>query len=86
MSQITMVTSPNCSYCHAAKQLLQQHRIAYREVNLLTGGSEAQTLMTQSGRRTVPQIFIQQRPIGGYTELAALIDDGQLDVMHSPQL
>ncbi|WP_031434595.1 glutaredoxin family protein [Methylomarinum vadi] len=80
MKDVTILTSPNCGYCHSAKQLLQKHRIAYREVDLHRDGAEAQHLLAQSGRRTVPQIFLQQQPIGGYTELAALLASSEFDI------
>ena len=80
MTNITILTRPGCSYCESAKQLLRQHRIAYREVDLVNGGEEATRLLTQSGRRTVPQIFIQQHPIGGYTELTEMIGNSEIDL------
>ncbi len=73
MSQITIVTSPGCPYCHAAKSLLQKQGMAYQEVDLLKNNEEGQQLMIQSGRRTVPQIFINDQAIGGYTELSQLL-------------
>lgn len=83
MSQVTIVTSPDCNYCHAAKALLQQKNIGYREVDLRLDGDRAQQLMVQSGQRTVPQIFINQIPIGGYTELSQLIRNNALDLNNS---
>ena len=58
MTQVKILTSPSCSYCHAAKSLLQQQGIAYQEVDLLKDSEQAQQLLIQSGQRTVPQIFI----------------------------
>ncbi len=78
-SSITLVTSPNCSYCHAAKSLLQQRNLPYREIDLLQDSELAGQLLAQSGRRTVPQIFINQSPIGGYTELAELLSRNEFD-------
>ncbi len=86
MNDVTILTSPSCHYCQSAKQLLRKHQIAYREVDLLQGGDEARQLLSESGRRTVPQIFIRQQPIGGYDELAEMLSDGEFDVARTTQL
>jgi len=80
MNQVTILTSPTCSYCHAAKNLLQQHDVAYQEVDFFNDNEKAQQLLTQSKQRTVPQIFINKQAIGGYTELSALINSTEFDV------
>ncbi len=79
-TQVTMLTSPTCGYCHAAKNLLQQQGIPYEEVDLIKDGEQAQQLLIQSGQRTVPQIFINEKPIGGFTELSKLIRDDEFDL------
>ena len=79
MKPVKILTSPNCSYCHSAKNLLQQQGIAYQEVDLIKDGEQAQKLLTQSGQRTVPQIFINEQSIGGFTELSKLINDTEFD-------
>ncbi len=75
MNQVKILTSPTCSYCHAAKDLLQREGIAYQEVDTLKDREQAQQLLIQSGQRTVPQIFINEKPIGGFTELSQLISN-----------
>ncbi len=57
MTQVTMLTSPTCGYCHAARNLLQQQGITYEEVDLIKDDEQAQQLLIQSGQRTVLQIF-----------------------------
>ncbi len=79
-TQVTMLTSPTCGYCHAAKNLLQQQGITYEEVDLIKDGEQAQQLLIQSGQRTVPQIFINEAPIGGFTELSKLVRDNEFDL------
>ena len=86
MNQITILISPDCSYCHAAKNLLQQQDISYREVDLLKDGERAQQLILQSGQRTVPQIFINDEPIGGYTELSQLLRNNESDLIYIKSL
>ena len=80
MTQVKILTSPDCNYCHAAKNLLQQQRIAYQEVDLIRDDEQAQQLLIQSGQRTVPQIFINEKPIGGYTELSQLLRNTEFDL------
>lgn len=80
MAEIKIVTSPTCSYCVAAKNLLDQHDLDYQEVGLLKDSEQAQQLLIQSGQRTVPQIFINQKPIGGFTELSQLVRNTEFDL------
>ncbi len=82
MSQIKMLTSPTCSYCHAAKNLFEQQGIAYQEIDLIKDRELAQQLLVQSGQRTVPQIFINEEPIGGFTELSQLLKNSEFDLNH----
>ncbi len=79
-TQVTMLTSPTCGYCHAAKNLLQQQGTTYQEVDLIKDSEQAQQLLIQSGQRTVPQIFVNETPIGGFTELFKLIRDDEFDL------
>lgn len=83
MNQVKILTSPGCGYCHAAKDLLQREGIAYQEVDALKNHEQAQQLLVQSGQRTVPQIFINEKPIGGFTELSQLISDSEFDLTQS---
>ena len=80
MNTVTVLTSPTCSYCHAAKSLLKQQGVDYQEVDLLKDGHIAQQLLIKSGQRTVPQIFINENPIGGFTELSQLVINNKLDL------
>ncbi len=80
MNHITIVSSPSCSYCHAAKQLLQKQGMEYEEIDLLKNAEQAQQLMLKSGRRTVPQIFINDTAIGGYSELTEKIANNEIDL------
>lgn len=82
MTQVKMLTSPACGYCHAAKNLLQQQGITYEEVDLIKDGEQAQQLLTKSGQRTVTQIFINEKSIGGFTELSKLVREGDLNFSH----
>ncbi len=78
MNTVIILTSPTCSYCHAAKNLLKQQDIDYQEVHLIKQEELGQQLLFKSGQRTVPQIFINEKPIGGFTELSKLVSNNKL--------
>jgi glutaredoxin 3 len=76
--QIKMYTKSYCSYCYAAKNLLTKRGLAFEEIPI-SGDDEAAKIMRElTGRSTVPQILIDDRPIGGYTDLVQLDMDGKL--------
>ena len=58
-----------CAYCEQAKNLLKSQNIQYEERNISHGYTREQLLEAVPGARTVPQIFLEDRLIGGYTEL-----------------
>ena len=77
--RVTVYTSNFCGYCVAAKRLLQRDEIPFEEVDLSGDPARRAELVTQTGWRTVPMIFIDGELIGGYQELAALRSGGGLD-------
>ncbi|HEY6462647.1 MAG TPA: glutaredoxin 3 [Polyangiaceae bacterium] len=78
MADVTIYTTRICGYCIAAKRLLAQRQIPYDEVDVSTDADKRAWLVTETGQRTVPQIFIKGESIGGYDELAALDKSGAL--------
>ena len=80
MSQprVKMYTWTVCPYCVRAKDLLNKKNIAFAEVNLDGKDDELAELRERTGMRTLPQIFIDDRLIGGFTELAAMDAKGEL--------
>ena len=78
MPRIQMYTTHWCGYCVRAKALLDGRGLAYEEIQLDDAGFRA-TLNELTGGWTVPQILIDGRPIGGYTELWRLEREGRLD-------
>jgi glutaredoxin 3 len=79
MQEITVYTTSVCPYCIAAKRLLGQRNLPFKEVNLERDPALRQKLSEENnGYRTVPMIFIGTEFIGGYTELAALDKAGGL--------
>ena len=67
-----------CPYCVAAKRLLQARGIPYTEFDVAQDDALRADVMQRSGRRTVPQIFIDGRSIGGFEELRELDVAGEL--------
>jgi glutaredoxin 3 len=74
-----MYTTRWCGYCVRAKALLDSKRLPYEEIHLDDDEQFRQTLHDQTGGWTVPQILIDGKPIGGYTELWRLDRAGTLD-------
>lgn len=74
-----MYTTAWCGYCVRAKALLQAKGIEFEEINLDDDPTFRQKLLDLTGGWTVPQILIDGRPIGGYTELWQLDKSGRLD-------
>lgn len=73
-------SQPFCGYCVAAKRLLEQKGAAFTEVDVMFDSARRSEMLERSGgRRTVPQIFIDGRHVGGYDDLSALDKAGELD-------
>jgi glutaredoxin 3 len=78
--RIVVYSTPFCGYCGAAKRLLANKGVEVTEIDVMFDPEQRQKMMEQSGgRRTVPQIFIDGRHIGGFDELSALDASGDLD-------
>jgi glutaredoxin 3 len=77
--RIRIYTTRWCGYCVRAKTLLDGKGIEYEEVSLDDEPAFRQKLFDLTGGWTVPQILIDEKPIGGYTELWRLDRDGRLD-------
>ncbi|HZP40141.1 MAG TPA: glutaredoxin 3 [Candidatus Binatia bacterium] len=78
MARVAIYTTSSCPYCVAAKRLLTTRGIPFEEFDVETDLALRAQVMERSGRRTVPQIFIDGRSIGGFQELAALDAEGGL--------
>jgi glutaredoxin 3 len=79
MTKVVVYTTQYCPYCVQAKALLKHKGVAFEEVDVGEDDVLRARVVELSGRRTVPQIFIDDKPIGGYDELRALDDQGELD-------
>lgn len=83
---IMMFATRFCGYCARARALLESKGLPYEEILVDRDLPERRRMEALSGRRTVPQIFIDERSIGGFDELAALERAGQLDALIYPSV
>ncbi len=81
MPDVTVYTTSMCGYCVAAKRLLTSRKIPFKELDVTRDPEKRAWLVETTGRRTVPQIFIGDTAIGGYDDLAALDQSGELAKM-----
>jgi glutaredoxin 3 len=89
---VTLYTLSWCSYCHAAKQLLKQLNIPFHLIELDSGEYREpvlnqrlrQELQQLTGSNTLPQVFIGEQSVGGYTDTQAALKSGLLKKMLEP--
>lgn len=80
MPKVRIYTTPICPYCVRAKALLKKKGATFDEVDVFMDADARQEMEDKSnGARSVPQIFIGERHVGGCDELYALESEGQLD-------
>jgi glutaredoxin 3 len=79
MAKVVMYTTQSCPYCVQAKVLLRHKGVAFEEVDVSADDELRNRMVEASGRRTVPQIFINDSPVGGFEELRSLEEQGELD-------
>jgi len=82
MAKVEIYTTMFCPYCARAKALLDRKGVAYEDLDAEHGSQNRKDAIARSGgRTTVPQVFIDGRPIGGSDDLAALERAGKLDAL-----
>jgi len=80
MPKVEIYTKFTCGFCFRAKSLFKRKEVSFDETDITMGGAKRDEMVQRSGGiTTVPQIFINDRYIGGSDELAALEDAGKLD-------
>lgn len=80
MAKVEIYTKFGCPYCYRAKRLLDSKGATYEEYDITMGGPQrAEMIQRANGRTTVPQVFIDERHVGGSDDLAALDAQGGLD-------
>jgi len=79
MAEIKIYTRKWCGYCTAALGLLRAKQVAFEEIDCTGDDVKRRWLAEASGQSTVPQIFIDGSPVGGFSELRELDRSGKLD-------
>jgi glutaredoxin 3 len=78
MPAIVMYTTNWCPYCERARRLLKSKGASFEEIDVESAAEKRAEMRARSGRRTVPQIFIGERHVGGYDDLVVLDREGGL--------
>jgi len=81
MKPVEIYTTPTCPYCIAAKGLLKKKNVSFTEIDVSRDPALRDAMTARAGRRSVPQIFIGGKHVGGCDDLHALEHDGKLDPM-----
>lgn len=82
MKPVTVYTTNYCPYCRQAERFLSEKGVPFENVDVTDDQAMREKLVEMSGgRKTVPQIFIGGQPIGGYSDMMALHQKGQLDAL-----
>lgn len=79
--QIDLYRTRGCGYCVRAKDLLERKGVTFREIDVTFDDEKREWLYQETGRRSVPQVFVAGRPLGGYSDLAELDRRGELDAI-----
>ncbi|MDA0678794.1 MAG: glutaredoxin 3 [Proteobacteria bacterium] len=83
---VTIYGTEHCAFCTAARMLLKKKGVDYVDILVSRDAELREEMARLSGRRSVPQIFINDRPIGGFDELHALEQSGELDGLLAGQV
>jgi len=81
MKKVVVYTTSWCPFCHAARRLLQAKGVDFEEIDVASDVALRADIEARSGRSTVPQVFIDDEPHGGYDDLAELDRNGELDAL-----
>lgn len=81
MAEVIMYSKNPCPYCVNAKRLLDEKGVKYSVIDLTDKPEEMQKIKNDTGWRTVPIIMINGKLIGGYTDMKALDEAGELDTL-----
>jgi len=82
MANVVIYRTTYCPYCDMAKRLFQKMGVEFQEIDVTNDPETRLSLVERSGgRRTVPQIFIDDVSVGGYTDVEALKKSGKLNEM-----
>ncbi len=77
-ARVVVYTLNYCPYCYRVKELLKKRGIAFEEVDLTDNDSLREKIAKKSGQETAPQVFVNDKAIGGYAEVRRLDEQGLL--------
>lgn len=78
MAEVVIYTTPTCPYCIGAVTMLTAKRVPFTRIDVSGDWAKRAWLEEVTGRSTVPQIFIDGEPVGGFTDMLALERSGEL--------
>lgn len=81
MAEVIIYTTSYCPYCQAAKALLASKGVNYKEVDVENDSEKRAWLVAATGQKTVPQIFINGKSYGGFSDVKELDDAKKLDTI-----
>lgn len=81
MANVRIYSKEQCPYCVRAKALLDRKGVAYEEIDAEHDDALRAWLVEATGQRTVPQIFVGDRSLGGFSDIDALDRQGKLDAI-----
>ncbi len=81
MAKVVIYTKSHCPYCVRAKDLFTRKGVAFEEIHLDDKPEEFVNLKNRTGLMTVPQIFVNDKLVGGYSDVAQLDSEKKLDAM-----
>ena len=79
MANVVIYRTPNCAYCVRVHQLLESKGVPFTEVDVSEDDGKRRWLVDVTRQRTVPQVFINDKPVGGFEDVARLNRTGELD-------
>ncbi|MFO0552578.1 MAG: glutaredoxin domain-containing protein [Polyangiaceae bacterium] len=84
-ASVVVFTRILCPYCDMARALLHQKGVKFREIDATNEVALRAWLVKASGQRTLPQVFVNGRSLGGFSDISALDDAGELDPLLASQ-
>jgi len=78
-AEVVIYRTTTCAYCHHVHRLLESKGVVFTEVDVAGDEGKRRLLLDVTKRRTVPQVFINGKPVGGFDELSRLNRSGELD-------
>ena len=81
MAKVVVYSKNYCPFCDRAKKLLKSKNVAFEEINLDDQPEQFDALKKKTGQMTVPMIFINEKLIGGFSDLSALESKNELDAL-----